>query len=232
VDGFVDFVGWAGGFADAHRLLEAWWAFVGSLSMAEAIAICRRCPPYKSTPMPEYRRNYIKGGVYFFTLVTDKRRPFLTSSLARKCMHESIEKVQRKRPFELNAIVLLSDHLHSIWTLPPDDDDYSTRWSLIKKEFTVRYLDAGGQEGMGNESRLRKRERAIWQRRFWEHTCRDEDDHKRCLDYLHYNPVKHGLATRVRDYEWSSFHRYVRLGEYPLDWGSDVKVDVPGCEWD
>ena len=172
------------------------------------------------------------GGEYFFTVVTLGRNQFLTTELARRCLRESWEAEQKVRPFETSAIVLLPDHLHTIWTLPRGDDDFSTRWNQIKKGFTERYLDAGGVENLVSLSRCKKRERGVWQRRFWEHTCRDEDDFNRCLDYLHYNPVKHNLVSRVRDYPWSSFHRYVKLGVYDLNWGTNEVTSIPGCEWD
>src|SRR5262249_12463713 len=113
----------------------------------------------------------------------------------------------------------LPDHPHTIWRLPPNEDNYSLHWRKIKEEFTRSYLAEGGQEGETRESRLAKQERAVWQRRFWEHTCRDEGDLKGFLDDLHWNPVKHGLVNQVRDWPWSSFHRFVRLGEYDPNWG-------------
>ena len=116
--------------------------------------------------------------------------------------------------------------------MPDGDSDYSLRWGLIKEAFTRSYLAAGGREGERTASRTRHRERAVWQKRFWEYTVRDEDDLKRCLDYVHYNPVKHGLVQRVRDYPWSSFHRWVKTGEYDLDWGAVAPADVPGAEWE
>jgi putative transposase len=119
----------------------------------------------------------------------------------------------------LFAIVVLPDHLHTVWTLPAGDSDYSLRWAQIKEGFTRRFLKSGGAEATRSVSREAHRERGVWQRRFWEHTCRDEDDLKRCVDYLHWNPVKHGLVSRVQDYAWSSFQRFVRLGEYDLEWG-------------
>src|SRR5262249_10718049 len=159
-------------------------------------------------------RHYVPGGIYFFTVVTHQRRPILANELSRCCLREAIQEEQEKRPFEIFAMVLLPDHLHSVWTLPNGDHDYSLRWQKIKEGFTRRYLKSGGMEGASRRSRFRHRERAIWQRRFWEHTCRDDEDLKRFIDYLHWNPVKHGLVTRVRDYPLSSFHRFVRLGEY------------------
>src|SRR5262249_39619269 len=118
-------------------------------------------------------------------------------------------------------------------TLPPGDADYSTRWAQLKARFTRRFLQAGGVEGEVTVNQRAHRERAVWQHRFWEHTVRDEDDLKRCLDYLHWNPVKHGLVRRVGDYPWSSFHRWVQSGEYNPDWGGEKPVaDIHGAEWE
>src|SRR5262245_44459873 len=116
-------------------------------------------------------------------------------------------------------MVLLPDHLHCVWTLPATDADYSTRLRQIKEAFTRAFLESGGAEGSSSESRQLHCERAVWQRRFWEHTCRDQDDLNRCIDYIHWNPVKHGLIRLPRDYPFSSFHRYVDQGVYPTDWG-------------
>ncbi|MGD9127595.1 MAG: transposase [Planctomycetia bacterium] len=169
--------------------------------------------------MSKYRRWFRKGGTYFFTVVTHQRRPILTSELGREALHNALEEIRQDRPFSIIAIVLMPEHIHTVWTLPPGDHDYSTRWRRIKGCFTRLYLSAHGQEGKQSDSRTTRQERAVWQRRFWEHTCRDEHDLKRCVDYIHWNPVKHGLVSRVRDYPWSSFERFVRLGEYSLDWG-------------
>jgi putative transposase len=172
--------------------------------------------------MPNYRRNFVPGGTYFFTVVTHERRPILTDEAGRDSLRRSIHDVGLKRPFHLVAIVLLPDHIHAVWTLPPGDAKYSLRWAQIKEGFTRLYLESGGNEGRVTNSRSAHRERAVWQRRFWEHTCRDEEDLKRCVDYIHWNPVKHGLARSVREYPWSSFHRFVREGEYDPDWGREV----------
>ena len=169
--------------------------------------------------MGNYLRNYVPGGTFFFTVVTEQRRRFLTSPLARRCLRQAVRIEKAKRPFDLFAIVLLPDHLHAVWVLPEADADFSVRWRKIKEGFTRAYLAAGGREGRPRPWRIRHGQRAIWQPRFWEHTCRNEADLKRCVDYLHWNPVKHGLASRVIDYPWSSFHRFVGLGEYPEDWG-------------
>ena len=171
--------------------------------------------------MGRYLRNYVPGGTFFFTVVTESRRPFLIDPLARNCLREAIRAERGQRPFELFAIALLPDHLHSVWSLPGEDADFSLRWRRIKERFTRAYLAAGGREACRRGSHIRHGQRAIWQPRFWEHTCRNEEDLKRCVDYLHWNPVKHGLVSRVIDYPWSSFHRFVRLGEYPEDWGGE-----------
>ena len=129
-------------------------------------------------------------------------------------------------------MVLLPDHLHTIWTLPRGDADYSSRWRRIKAEFTDAYLAAGGRELPVSPSRKKRGERGIWQRRFWEHVVRDEDDLKRCVDYCHWNPRKHGLVERVRDWEYSTFHQFVERGEYDLDWGStDPTPGYDDPEW-
>ncbi|MBN1590138.1 MAG: transposase [Pirellulales bacterium] len=169
--------------------------------------------------MSEYRRWFVPGGTYFFTVVTHQRRPILTSEFGRKALREAFAAIRADRPLSLVAIVLLPDHIHAIWTLPVGDNDYSVRWRRIKGLFTRAYLAAGGHEGVLSVSRSARKERAVWQRRFWEHTCRDEDDLKRCVDYVHWNPVKHGLVRRARDYPWSSFERFVHLGEYSATWG-------------
>lgn len=172
--------------------------------------------------MRRYRRSR-EGSVFFFTLVTHERRTLLTTEHGRRCLREAIHEVRCEHPFEIVAIVLLPDHLHAIWELPQGDGDYSTRWRLIKASFTRRWRDSSGAEGAVSSSRQRKGERGVWQRRFYEHTCRDEDDLQRCMDYVHVNPLKHGLVDRVRDWPWSSFHRYVQEGLYPIDWGSSAE---------
>lgn len=182
--------------------------------------------------MPNYIRNYVPGATYFFTVVAYRRRRFLTTPLARKHLSEAIQSVRQGLPFTINAWVLLPDHMHALLTLPTGDADYSTRWRQIKERFTTEYLAHGGTEAPISVSRKLRKERGIWQRRFWEHTIDDEDDYIHHFDYLHYNPVKHGLVQRVRDYEWSTFHRYVKEGIYPPNWGEGqgeliFPIDVP-----
>jgi len=171
--------------------------------------------------MSWYRRYYVPGGTYFFTAVTYCRRPMLVDPLARGCLRKAIQEIRNRWDFQIVAIVLLPDHLHTVWTLPEGDDRYSRRWRRIKEEFTRRYLAVGGKELRQSASRVRQQQRGIWQKRFWEHTVDDEEDLKRCVDYVHWNAKKHGLVESVRDWPWSSFSRFVESGEYTWDWGQE-----------
>ena len=178
--------------------------------------------------MPDYHRSKSAGGTFFFTVVTYQRRPVFTNKNARDLLRSAWLNVMERYPFTLDAICLLPDHLHCSWTLPAEDDNYSLRWGEIKKCFTKQYLRQTGYGPLRNESRIKRGEAALWQRRFWEHNIRDEDDLNRHLDYIHFNPVKHNLVQNVRDWPWSSFHRHVRLGYYDKDWGSDVGKSIDG----
>jgi putative transposase len=171
--------------------------------------------------MPDYRRLYVPGASVFFTLVTEGRARFLCEARGRALLREVLLECKGQWPFRIDAIVLLPDHLHAIWTLPETDSNYSRRWGWAKKEFSQRWLAAGGREQPRSASRVRNRRRGVWQRRFWEHTIRDERDFEQHFDYIHYNPVKHGLVSAPRDCPYSSFHRWVRQGIYPADWGCD-----------
>ena len=164
--------------------------------------------------MPEYRRFKIEGGTFFFTVVTFHRLPILTSAGSRALLRSAWIKIAERMPFVTDAVCLLPDHIHCIWTLPEGEVNYSVRWGEIKKLFTKGYLYQVGPQEERNGSRMKRGEAAVWQRRFWEHTIRDQGDFNRHLDYIHYNPVKHGLVDRVSDWSWSSFHRYTRLGLY------------------
>ncbi len=172
--------------------------------------------------MPRYQRLYLPGATYFFTLVTFERRRFLTSELARRCLRAAWVEVRRKHPFEVDAVCLLPDHLHCLWTLPADDADYSTRWMLVKSHFTRRCAVA--QKLPPSRSLRNKRQQTIWQGRFWEHQIRGDKDFERHCDYIHYNPVKHGYVNRVVDWPHSSFHRFVHRETYPPDWGEMTDI--------
>jgi putative transposase len=170
--------------------------------------------------MPYYRRTRVPGGSFFFTVVTERRQRILTEDAVRLALREAIQAVRRARPFRIEGWVLLPDHLHAIWTMPPDDDDYATRWRLIKGRVTHQLGTTCCDSAVMTARRRTKRQGGIWQNRYWERRLRDENDMARHLDYLHGNPVKHGLVRRVVDWRWSSFHRYLAAGLYPADWGA------------
>lgn len=168
--------------------------------------------------MPNYRRANVKGGTYFFTVNTFQRLPILTDAPVRAALREAIEKTRISHPFHIDAWVLLPDHLHCIWTLPEGDADFSMRWSAIKRHVSQQCGDTVGSKTI-SDSRSKRHESGIWQRRFWEHQIRDDDDFERHVDYIHWNPVKHGLAACAGDWPYSTFHRFARNGAYALDWG-------------
>jgi putative transposase len=169
--------------------------------------------------MPEYLRVKVKGGIYFFTVVTFGRQPILTNDHVRAALREGIQEVRQSFPFTIEAWVLLPDHFHTLWTLPENDDNFSYRWAVIKRIVSKRCGSLEGIRGPVSDSRGKRRERPFWQRRFWEHCIRDDLDLQRHLDYIHLNPVKHGYVKRVIDWPYSTFHRFVTQGLYPPDWG-------------
>ncbi len=170
----------------------------------------------------QYRRARIKGGTYFFTVVTYKRRRILTEPGNVSLLRKAFRQVMDNHPFTIDAFVLLPDHLHCIWTMPEGDRDFSKRWRLTKSYFS-RKCDAT-HKNIPSRSRRKKKELAVWQRRFWEHLIRNEQDFVKHIEYIHYNPVKHGLAKAPKDWEYSSFHRYVREGVYDLEWGGGENI--------
>ena len=180
--------------------------------------------------MPNYRRAITPGGTIFFTLVTFDRKPILTSELSRQILRRVWKRVQEQHPFVVDALCLLPDHLHCIWTLPEGDGDYSMRWRAIKAQFTKEYLKSGGQDEHRNDSRITRGEAALWQRRFWEHTIKDEDDFIGHFDYIHYNPVKHGLVKQVKDWPWSSYFKYMNKSYYDVDWGNSQPKSLDGIK--
>ncbi len=164
-------------------------------------------------------RAFVPGGTFFFTVaLLERHRKLLTEHIDD--LRAVFMAARKRRPFIIEAIVILPDHLHCIWTLPFGDADFSTRWHDIKACFAARI--PGGERLSAR--RLKKGERGIWQRRFWEHVIRDERDYEHHLDYIHYNPVKHGHVTKVAEWPYSSFHRYVRRGIYNLEWTADDDV--------
>ena len=184
---------------------------------------------WHDTLMSDYRRYFVPGGTYFFTLVTERRAPLFASAAARRLLGSVMRRCLLRYPVRLIAIVLLPDHLHTLWTLPEGDDGYSLRWRWIKREFTRDRLALGGAEQVRSGARTAERRRGVWQRRFWEHTIRDETDLEAHFDYIHYNPVKHALVPRPRDWPWSTFHRWVRDGHYSIDWAAGpISQPLPG----
>ncbi|MBS1154897.1 MAG: transposase [Proteobacteria bacterium] len=165
--------------------------------------------------MSDYRRNRVPGGTYFFTVnLLDRQSRLLVERI--DLLRDAVRHVKHRRPFHIDAWVVLPDHLHAVWTLPEDDADYSGRWREIKKAFAKALPETEWRSPV----RLKNGERGIWQRRFWEHTIRDEADYAAHLDYAHINPVKHGWVERVADWPHSSFHRAVVQGIYPADWAA------------
>jgi putative transposase len=167
-----------------------------------------------------YRRADVPGGTYFFTVnLTERKRTLLVDHM--EVLRAVIQKVKALHPFRIDAMVILPDHLHAVWTLPVGDCDYPTRWMLIKTGFS-RHIP---KDERRSESRQAKGERGIWQRRYWEHFIRDDRDFARHADYIHYNPVKHGYVKRVEDWPHSTFHRFVARGIYPSDWGAGEVIN-------
>ena len=158
--------------------------------------------------MSRYTRHYAVGGTYFFTVVTYRRRRLFDDERAHTALRDAIRLTQTEYPFDVIAWVLLPDHMHTIWKLPSDSADFSTRWHLIKSRTTRALLELGDlYVPRRSRSRERHEEHPIWQRRFWEHTIRDQDDLNRHIIYVHYNPVKHGLVTEATDWPYSTLHR-------------------------
>jgi putative transposase len=167
--------------------------------------------------MTNYRRNFLAGGSFFFTVnLADRRWRLLTAHIGP--LRRAFREVRRRHPFAIEAIAVLPDHLHTIWSLPEGDADFPLRWRLIKSGFS---RDLPRLETI-SASRATKQERGIWQRRYWEHTLRNEEDFARHVDYIHFNPVKHGHVAQVKDWPHSSFRRMVKLGIYPLDWAGNM----------
>lgn len=152
----------------------------------------------------QYRRTFHPGGSFFFTVVTAHRRLLFAAADAVALLGASLRAVRRLRPFEIDAIVVLPDHLHCIWTLPEGDADFMTRWRLVKTWFVKHWSY-----------------KQVWQRRYWEHLLRDERDFAHHVDYIHFNPVRHGLVAQASEWPYSSFQRYVARGIYRADWGGE-----------
>ncbi|MBR9871473.1 MAG: transposase [Gammaproteobacteria bacterium] len=169
--------------------------------------------------MSNYRRFRVSGGTYFFTVnLKDRSKSLLVEHI--DLLREATRKVRSRYPFQIDACVILPDHFHCVWTLPEGDSDFSLRVRLLKTAFSKAIL----QSQSCPINRKGRMEAGIWQRRFWEHAIRDQADYNAHIDYVHINPVKHGLVCRVRDWPCSTFHRYVEEGVLPINWGGGVKI--------
>ncbi len=198
----------------------------------------------------EYRRAWRPGGWYFFTVVTYKRQPILTIPENVSRLRVSFRHVMQKRPFDIDGIVVLPYHVHCIWRLPEEDADFATRWRLIKHFFSrscsvgkmgkacsehVEWVDRTHQttaDEKQRNSRKGKRERAVWQRRYWEHLIRNEEDWRRHMDYIHYNPVRHGLASVPAEWPYSSFKQCVEKGWHSVEWGSSEPKTIAEMDFE
>ncbi len=176
--------------------------------------------------MPDYRRYRIQGGTYFFTVNLLER--YSNDLLIRHIdtLRLVVKETRKRWPFHINAWVVLPEHLHCVWTLPPGDDDNANRWRVIKQSFSKALPVTERRSAV----RVVRGERGIWQRRFWEHIIMDEMDYTAHIDYCHINPVKHGLVKKVSDWPYSTFHRYVEQGVYPIDWATFPTIDFVAGE--
>ena len=173
--------------------------------------------------MSRYIRAHVPGATYFFTVtLQDRGARWLVDHVValRRC----VRRTKELHPFDIDAMVVLPDHLHAIWTLPEGDADFGLRWHLIKRGFTTELVESGV---LDQRSRRRRGsdERSVWLKRFWEHQIRDEEDYARHVDYIHFNPVKHGWVMRACEWPYSSVHRYVKDGVLPPDWGISAAVE-------
>lgn len=169
--------------------------------------------------MSNYCRSIVAGGTYFFTVTLANRQNSLLIEHI-DILRQSYQRVQKDYPFETIAICVLPEHIHAIWKLPPDDANYALRWQLIKRYFS-RHFQAAEQR---SDSKIKHRDKGIWQRRYWEHQIRDDDDLQRCVDYIHYNPIKHGYVLNCLDWKFSSFHRFVKQGMLPENWAANNQI--------
>jgi len=167
-----------------------------------------------------YHRACFPGGVYFFTVVTHDRAQVFINEERVEVLREAFRKVMAVRPFQIDAMVVLPEHLHCIWRMPEGDADYSSRWREIKKAVS-RQIDT---------TTNKRNERMVWQRRFWEHAIRDEEDWRKHVDYIHFNPVKHGLAKLPGEWRWSSFSHAVSKGWYEDSWGASEPTTIIGMD--
>lgn len=179
--------------------------------------------------MKNYRRNRQAGATYFLTLCLNDRRSSLLTDYINE-LRQAYRKTQLKMPFINEAIVILPDHIHALWTMPDNDDNYPDRVRLFKSYFSRQLPQSVKQTK--HSSRIDRKETSIWQRRYWEHTIRDESDFGNHMDYIHYNPVKHGYASNPQDWQYSTLRKLIEESIYPSDWGMDKKLDIISVDYD
>lgn len=172
--------------------------------------------------MPDYRRAWVAGGTWFFTVNLLERHDndLLVRHIDR--LRDAVRDTRRHHPFTIHGFVVLPEHLHAVLELPAGDTDFALRWRRIKALFSKSLPTTE----LRSTVRQRRGERGIWQRRYWEHLIRDEADYRAHMDYVHVNPLKHGLVSRVQDWPHSTFHKYVEAGVYPLDWCGDAGASL------
>ena len=206
---FASLPAWAGW----SRYLGRGWFRVRFGSWCNAFGIAPYVLQVYARVVPHYRRHLVAGATYFFTVnLLDRNSSLLVDEIGK--LRHAVARVRALMPFHIDGWVVLPDHMHCLWTLPEDDGNFPRRWQAIKTNFSRRI--SGGEPL--SASRLKRGERGIWQRRYWEHTIRDERDYAAHLDYIHFNPVKHGYVASPADWKFSSFHRSVRQGLYPAAW--------------
>lgn len=170
--------------------------------------------------MPNYLRYRVPGGTYFFTInLLDRGADLLTRHIDH--LREAVRRTRNEQPFYIDAWVVLPEHMHCVITLPEGDSDFTNRIKAIK----IRFVRALPPTEYRSSTRVARGERGIWQRRFWEHAIRDQHDYVQHMDYVHYNPVKHGYVTLVSKWPFSTFHRWVKTGVYPPDWGGGAGME-------
>ncbi len=174
--------------------------------------------------MSNYHRAFLNGGTFFFTVVTYRRYPIFKEEISVGLLSCCFKSIMKIHPFKIDAIVIMPDHLHTIWTLPAEESDFSIRWKQIKGTFSRHYSRNKSREI--TESMISKSEKGIWQRRFWEHAIRNQEDFNKHCDYIHYNPVKHRLVNSPLEWKFSSFRKFVEKGLYNDDWGREVGQDL------
>jgi len=170
--------------------------------------------------MSNYRRSFTPGACFFFTVVTHKRINYFSNKSNINLLRKAFHYVKNKHPFAIEAIVVLPDHLHTLWQLPENDSNYSLRWRLIK-HYVSSHIKTSSNH---------RREKQVWQRRFWEHEIRNEIDWRNHMDYIHYNPVKHGYVTLAQEWEYSSICKAMEKGWYDKSWGCTSPSNIDGME--